>query len=46
MQKIKLNDLNPDHHVFEVTDAFAWKSDDTLDLLIHIPLPFAWAQIR
>jgi len=33
----KLNGLDPDKHAFEVADAFAWKSEETLDLLICDP---------
>lgn len=33
----RLNDLDPDRHRFEVADAFAWKPEGALDLLIVDP---------
>lgn len=36
-ENFRLNGLNPDEHVFEVTDAFAWAPTGTVDLLIVDP---------
>jgi 23S rRNA (cytosine1962-C5)-methyltransferase len=36
-ENFRLNDLDPDLHVFEVADAFAWKPKGSVDLLIVDP---------